>query len=108
MGAHGGAGASPLESRRTPRAQIAFPFAPHDLDVWFSEQELPGHCRRVIADPALEGQAISDVSYQALVVRPQLAAKMLSQRQVVRIVGRWQTEGVGQDKRLKVQPHEVA
>ena len=33
--------------------------------------------------------------------------ELLGQRQVVRIVGRRQTEGVGKDKRLKVQPRGV-
>jgi hypothetical protein len=33
---------------------------------------------------------------------------MFGQRQVVRVIGRRQTEGVGEDKRLVVQPHGVA
>ena len=57
----------------------------------------------MIADPTQEGKVGGDTPHQSQVVRPQLATEMLGQRQVVRIVVRRQIEGVGKDKRLKVQ-----
>src|SRR5215203_3811961 len=56
--------------------------------------------RRVIADPAHEGQAGGDVPYQSQVVRPEFATETLSQRRIVGIVGRRQIQGFGEDKRL--------
>jgi hypothetical protein len=69
--------------------------------------ELLPDSRRVIADPVHEGQADGNAPYQALVIRPEFATEMLGQRQVMGVVGCRQTESVGEDKRLKVQPHGV-
>ena len=74
----------------------------------FAEQESPVHRRRVIAEPALEGQAARDVLYQALIVRLQLATEMYGRRQVVGIICRRKTEGVGENQRQIVQSHRVA
>jgi hypothetical protein len=62
--------------------------------VRFAEQESPVHRRRVIAEPALEGQAARDVLYQALIVRLQLATEMYGQRQVVGIICRRKPEEI--------------
>src|SRR5215204_2456813 len=62
----------------------------------------------MIADPAHEGEAGCDLPNEALIIGPELATEMLGQRQIVGVVGRRQTEGVGEDERLKVQPCRVA